>query len=171
MGEAKRRKTLDPNYGRAGYSYREQKARVAFPHTILDTPSPMPTAAFEYDDYARTIVAEQREGLLAHAIASRAECRETLCLMASRSPTTAESLVVGVCSVTDAKAAWRRALRVMNQSAAMDVDKLFSVALSKLQPGQFLWAHLDVARKGMWARLVPVDDSDIAQVCSCDRSC
>lgn len=170
MGEAKRRKRLDPNYGKAGYSYREQKARVSSAHTIFDTPSPMPTAASEYDNYARTIVAEQREGLLEQAIASRADCQETLCLMVSRSPTTAESLVIGVCSVTDVKAAWRRGLSVIKQSAAMDVDKLFSAALSKLKPGQFLWAHLDVGRKGIWARLVPVDDSDIAQVCSCDPS-
>lgn len=170
MGEAKRRKLLDPNYGKPGYSYQNKKVQIDFPHLLLDTPSPMPIAASEYESCARAMVAEQREALLACAIEVREEYPEAMCLIVLRSPTTTERMAMTFRETRDARTLWRRALRRMNQSDAMDVDELFAAALSKLKPGQFLWTHLDVARKGIWARLIPIDDSDIAQVCSCDVS-
>lgn len=166
MGEAKRRKQLDPNYGKAGHSYRVRKAQAAFTYDVVEIPSPMPTAASAYDELVRTIVTEHREGLLAQAVAARkADWQEMLCLLASRSAPTAESMIIRMCPVMQAKAAWLLALRDINKSAAMEVDELFSTGLSELKPTQFLWAHLDIRRKGLWMRLVPVEDSEIAQVC------
>ena len=165
MGEAKRRKLLDPNYGRAGYLYRERKAQLDYPHLVVDIPSPLPTAVAEYESHIRAIVAEHHEALMDCVLSSRKEVEEELCLIAGRSPTNAKHLKMAFYSITGARLMWQRKLRSLNQSDAMNVDELFAVALSKLVPEQFLWAHLDIAKRGIWARLVPINDSDITSVC------
>lgn len=170
MGEAKRRKLLDPNYGKAGYSDQRKKALANFPHILLDTPS-LPTAASEYEAYVHAIVAEQRTALLACAIESRKEYTEAMCLAVLPSPIATESPAITFCEMEDARVLWRRALWRLDQSDVINVDELFDIALSELKPRQFLWTHLDMARKGVWTRLIPIDDSDIAQVCGCDGSC
>ena len=170
MGEAKRRKLLDPNYGKVGYSYRAQQARANFPHVVLDTLSSLPTAASEYEDCVRTIVAEQRASLLACAIASKEENPGAMCLIVLGTPTATERLTLTFSEMMIATALWRRALRRMHKSDMMNVDEVFAAALSKLGPEQFLWTHLDIARSGIWARLIPVNDSDIALACRRDRA-
>ena len=168
MGEAKRRRLQDPNYGKPGYSYQERKVQVDFPRVMLNMPSPLPIAASEYEDCARAIVAEQREALLTCAIEAREEYQETMCLIVLRPPAPRQSMAMTFCSTTNASILWRRALARIRKRDLMNTDELFATALSELEPNQFLWAHLDIARKGIWARLVPVDDSNIAQVCGCD---
>ncbi|MEO0804621.1 MAG: hypothetical protein AAFY57_20525 [Cyanobacteria bacterium J06642_2] len=167
MGEAKRRKLLDPNYGQPSYSHGDQLASIYVPRITLDKTDSLPTAVSEYEDCVQAIVEKQRKALFACALVLKADYPgEQLCLMVLRAPASAEHLALTFRSTTSVQTLWRQTLMRMNKSEAMDVDQLFAAARSKLKPEQFLWTHLDIDSKGVWARLVPIDDSNIAQVCN-----
>ena len=171
MGEAKRRKSLDPNYGRAGHTFRD-KARIGVSHLVFDLPFSLPETVTEYERSAQSIVDEHRVDLLEHAAEVRAENdgderrkNEELCLFVPHSPRTSKVLKVRFCYVSDTQVLWRRELRRRKVTGALHEKELFAEARAQLDVDQFLWAHLEIGRSGVYARLIPIRNSGIAQLC------
>ena len=166
MGEAKRRKTLDPNFGRPAPPFRPSVSYVA-----IDMSSPMPDEANQYEKRAQSIATANNDELWQNALAVRKQFEaEALCLSAIRSPWQVNSIHLRFQLISQAASSWKGAFEAANFSDTAHLDSLFSEASKKLKPGQFLWTHLDINRSGVAARLIPISNNKIAEVCGSRNS-
>ena len=165
MGEAKRRKQLDANYGNPLHS-RGRKARIS--HVVAPAP-PESTAADPYEQHVREVVRTYQAALVENAQATRNSLgcmheEADLCLIAMRTYDGTEQMRMKFARIEEGK---RHLLEMLESARYSDsrIDSQLDQLLSKRRSDQFLWIHADVLRTVLVARIVPIENAEIARIC------
>ena len=166
MGEAKRRKQLDPNFGNPLYS-RGRKANTS--HLLAPAPPASTTDADPYEKHVKEVVLASQAALLKNAKGARnrlgySQKDTDLCLIAMRTFDDTNQIRMKFARVEESKRYWIQMLKGL-QLTPTQIDTLFEEVLSKRSRDEFLWTHLDVIRTGLVTRLVPIEDAEIARIC------
>ncbi|MEM9502619.1 MAG: hypothetical protein AAGA01_01520 [Cyanobacteria bacterium P01_E01_bin.43] len=166
MGEAKRRKQLDPTFGDPAYS---RYGKAVHQHVqVADLPSQMADVE-AYEHRARQVVAANKAELLQLAQAARNRLRgqqqgETLCLFTMRTFDGTQSARIKFERISTVKRLWVNLMQGISVPAT-EVETWLAEMVTQCGPSEFIWAHPDVSTTGITNRLVPIDDSEIAAVC------
>ena len=166
MGEAKRRKQLDPNFGDPLYS----RGRKADTRHLLAPAPPVSTAdADPYEEHVKEVVLANQAALLQNPQGARnrlgySQKDTDLCLIAMRTFDDTNQIRMKFARVEESKRYWVQLLKGL-QLTATQIDTLFEEVLSKRSRDEFLWTHLDVIRTGLVTRLVPIEEAEIARIC------
>lgn len=165
MGEAKRRKQLDANFGEPLYS-KGGKAKTR--HVLA--PAPSPSADVDvYEQHVREVVQRHQVALAQNAQATRSQLsyghkEADLCLVAMRTFDGTHQIRMKFARLEKSKRDLAQVLAQSSSSAAQ-IDSLFDEVVNKLSQDEFLWTHADIGQQGISVRLVPIENAEIARLC------
>ncbi|MEL6263803.1 MAG: hypothetical protein AAFQ95_23945 [Cyanobacteria bacterium J06621_3] len=170
VGEAKRRKQLDPTFGDPAYS---RYGKAIYKHLQVPEPPSLTASVEAYEHHARQIVAADKTELLQLAQAARNRLigqhkEEALCLFVVRTFDATKSVRIKFERISTVKRLWVELMRGIGLPTT-DVDTWFAEIRAKCCPSEFIWAHPDVSTTGLVNRLVLIEDISIAGVC-CPRA-
>ena len=167
MGEAKRRKQLDPNFGNPLYS---RHGKAAHSHHLAPAPTlHQSTDVDAYEQYARQTVLTEQAALLQQAQGARnrlsySQKEEALCLVVMQTFDSTNQIRMKFAGIEETKRVWRQTPGYLT-TTPIPVEETFEEALSKRSDDVFLWTHLDFFGEGLVARLVPIENVEIARIC------
>lgn len=167
MGEAKRRKQLDANFGNPLYS---RGGKAAYSHHLAPEPSFHQSSNVDaYEQYARQTVRTEQAALLEKAQAARnrlshMQKEEDLCLIVMQTFDETKQIRMKFARIEEAKRIWRQTPSYLTITP-IPVEETFEEALSERSDDAFLWTHLDFLGRGLMARLVPIENVEIARIC------
>ena len=167
MGEAKRRKQLDPNFGDPLYS---RGGKAIYNHHLAPAPSFDRSLNVDaYEQYAKETVLAEQAALLQLAQAARNRLRyshreEALCLIVMQTFDETKQIRMKFDRIKETQRIWQQTQSSLTKEP-LSVEETFEKALSQCGDNAFLWTHLDFIGEGLVARLVPIENAEIANVC------
>lgn len=167
MGEAKRRKKLDPNFGNPLYS---RHGKANYSHHLAPAPSiPQSMDVDAYEEYARQTVLTEKAALLEQAQGARNRLSyshqgEDLCLIVMQTFDSTNQIRMKFAGIEETKRVWRQTPSSLTITP-IPVEETFEEALSKRSDDVFFWTHLDFIGKGLVTRIVPIENAEISRVC------
>jgi hypothetical protein len=165
MGEAKRRKQIDPTFGNPLHS---RRGKADYSHHLAPAPS-ISYSADAYEEYARRTVLSEQTFLLQQAQGARNRLsypqKETdLCLIVMRTFNEADQIGMKFARIEETKRIWAN-VPGYSQMTTTTVNELFEEALGRRNSDEFLWTHMDLLSHGLVVRLIPIKNVKIAEIC------
>lgn len=166
MGEAKRRRQLDTNFGNPFYS---KGGKAIYSHHLAPAPSIHQTSVDAYEQYARETVIAEQTALLQQARGARTRLRnlhkeQDLCLIVMRTFDETDQIRMKFDRIEETKRTWLNIPRYLPLTPTA-VDTIFGETLSVRRDNEFIWTHIDVLNSGIVTRLVPIANAEIARIC------
>lgn len=160
MGEAKRRKQRDANYGK--------DSQPSTRYVLAPTP-PITNNEARYEAHAIKVVRDYQAALVENAQRVRNRLRYShkeadLCLMATRAHDSPEQVAITFVRIEESKRYMKQQLK-RTIGGVEEVDSLFRHTLSQCKANEFLWTHTDTTDTGVLTRLLPIADAALTSIC------